>query len=89
VILDLPYPNPASDYFEVSVTIPDTNLPVKGRKGTELLLFDQAGKQIASQTLPQGTDKARFEMSKFAAGTYLVVLSIDGYNAGSRRVVKH
>ncbi len=88
IILGLPYPNPASDFFEVSFTIPNAQLPDKGQKGVELLLFDNIGKQIASQTLPRGTDKARFEMSKFAGGTYLVVLSIDGYNAGSRRIVK-
>jgi len=88
IILGLPYPNPASDFFEVSFTIHNAQLPDKGRKGVELLLFDNIGKQIASQTLPRGTDKARFEMSKFAGGTYLVVLSIDGYNAGSRRIVK-
>jgi len=87
-LLGLPYPNPTSSYFEVSVTLPDTNLPDKGRKGNDLLLFDQTGKQIASQTLPHGTDKVRFEMSKFATGNYLVVLSIDGYNAGSRKIVK-
>ncbi len=87
-ILGLPYPNPAKDYFEVNITTPDTQLPEKSRKGVELLLFDNIGKQIASQTLPRGTDKARFEMSKFASGTYLVVISIDGYNAGSRRIVK-
>ena len=87
-ILGLPYPNPAKDYFEVNITIPDTQLPEKSRKGVELLLFDNIGKQIASQMLPRGMDKARFEMSKFATGNYLVVLSIDGYNAGSRKIVK-
>lgn len=88
IILGLPYPNPATDYFEVNISIPDTQLPEKSRKGVELLLFDNIGKQIASQTLSQGTDKARFEMSKYASGTYFVVISIDGYNAGSRRIVK-
>lgn len=87
-IMGLPYPNPANDYFEVDLTLPDTQLPDKGRKGIELLLFDNNGKQIASQTIARGTSKARFELSEYAAGTYLVVLSIDGYNAGSRRIVK-
>jgi len=89
VILGLPFPNPVSDYFEVSFNIPETQLPDKGRKGVELLLFDQSGKQIATQSITSGTSIARFEMSLYAAGTYLVVFTIDGYNAGSRRVVKN
>ncbi|MDQ3050129.1 MAG: T9SS type A sorting domain-containing protein, partial [Bacteroidota bacterium] len=88
-LLGVPYPNPTSDYFEVSFTIPETQLPDKGRKGVEMLLFDETGKQIASQNIYNRTNIARFEMTGYAAGTYLLVLAIDGYNAGSRRVVKY
>ena len=87
--LGLPYPNPAHEYFEVSVNLPsNTQLPGMNRKGVELLLFNNIGKQIASQTVPRGRDKVRFDMSKFASGNYLVVISIDGYNGGSRKIVK-
>jgi hypothetical protein len=86
--MGMPFPNPAIDYFDIKLSIPDKNLPYKGVIGIELLLFDSTGKQIISQAITDTTTIIRFEMENVATGTYLVVLSIDGYNAGSRRIVK-
>ena len=51
-------------FSPVKHTITQTQLPNKGRKGVELLLFDQSGKQIASESLFTETSKARFEISQ-------------------------
>ncbi len=86
--LGIPFPNPANEYFEVNLSIPQKQLPYKGVKGVVLLLFDNAGRQVYLQNLTNSVDRVRVDISGLAIGTYTIVLSIDGYNAGSRRIVK-
>ncbi len=88
-LMSNPFPNPANNYFEVNITIPETQIPYIGNSEVELLLFDIEGKQLALKQITTNTKSIHFDISDLAAGTYYVVLSLNGYNAGGKVIVKN
>ncbi|MBK7390837.1 MAG: T9SS type A sorting domain-containing protein [Bacteroidetes bacterium] len=88
-LMSNPFPNPANNYFEVNITIPETQIPYNGNSEVELLLFDIEGKQLALKQITTNTKSIHFDISDLAAGTYYVVLSLNGYNAGGKVIVKN
>jgi len=81
------FPNPATDYCSVNTLIPPTEYMGYGEKGAYLLLFDLQGKQLQKIEVSEGLNHTRIDLSLYANGEYLVVLAVDGFNAGTKKVV--
>ena len=82
-----PYPNPASTQTTFNVLVPPTNNSGMGEKGAFLYVFDIRGAQVQKHILQTGLNTLTLNVSSLAAGEYLCVLALDGYNAGGRRFV--
>ena len=70
-------PNPAS----ASVT-----LTFDGREGGTVSITDMAGREVLTKTLQPGKTSHTIDISRLAAGTYMVVLSTPS-SKGSRRLI--
>lgn len=81
VHLGFPFPNPVADYCSIPVTL----APDIGQ--AQLLLFDLQGRQVACFPLQSGFQQLQLDLSPYPAGEYLLALSINGFNAGARRLV--
>jgi len=81
------FPNPASDYCIVNTLIPPTEYIGYGEKGAYLLLFDLQGKQLQKIEVSDGLNHTRIDFSHYANGEYLVVLAVDGFNAGTKKIL--
>jgi len=79
--LGFPFPNPVADYCSIPVTL----APDIGQ--AQLLLFDLQGRQVACFPLQSGFQQLQLDLSPYPAGEYLLALSINGFNAGARRLV--
>ena len=82
------FPNPTSNYFNITSIIPQISETGIGKKGDYLFLFDAIGRQVKEISLAQGINNTLVDVSYFCPGIYLCVLVIDGYNAGSVKIVK-
>jgi hypothetical protein len=58
-----------------------------GEKGAYLLLFDLRGKQLQKIEVSIGLNHTRIDMSSYANGEYIIVLAVDGFNAGSGKLM--
>ncbi|MBK5285051.1 MAG: T9SS type A sorting domain-containing protein [Bacteroidia bacterium] len=88
VLLSVPYPNPATTQTTFTILIPPTNSNgMTGEKGAQLLLFDMQGRQLQKHVLQTGLNTLTIDVSSLANGEYLCVLSLDGYNAGGKRLI--
>jgi len=75
------YPNPFNDQITLQYTITEAG-PVK------MFLFDQLGRSLATEnlgTVNQGIHRTTFSINNLAAGTYVLVLDING--SKQKRVV--
>ena len=79
--LSAPYPNPASTSTSITSIIPP-----QFESGL-LYLFDITGRQLRSYTLSRGINQTVIDVSKLTSGEYLCVLSAEGYNVGSCKLV--
>ena len=81
VQLSNPYPNPVSQSTTVTSIVPP-----QFESGL-LYLFDITGRQLCSYALTKGVNQTSINVSDLASGEYLVVMSVEGYNVGSRKLV--
>ncbi|HLG35147.1 MAG TPA: T9SS type A sorting domain-containing protein [Bacteroidia bacterium] len=87
-LLSFPYPNPASTQTTFTVLVPPTNSNgIAGEKGAAILLFDMRGAQLQKHALQTGLNTLTLDVSSLASGEYLCVLSLDGYNAGGKKII--
>lgn len=63
------YPNPASTMLYID--IPEEN----SNDNKELLIYDQIGRLIRKETIPAGMDQYSVDVSSFANGIYLIMIS--------------
>ncbi len=85
IFMDPPYPNPASHIAHVGVS-----QAVSGQVRIEV--FDLLGRRVArvlDGQFPAGRRSLTVDVSQFASGLYLVVLSADGRTAQEVLVVTH
>jgi len=88
VLLSAPYPNPATTQTTITILVPPTNsIGMIGEKGAQLLLFDMRGRQLQKHFLHTGLNTLTIDVSSLASGEYLYVLSLDGYNAGGKKMI--
>lgn len=81
--LGLPYPNPVESTTSIPVLVPP------GMNSAELLLFNSLGKQLQSRSLKAGMNHVQLDFTDYAKGEYLIALSLDGFNSGVRKIIKH
>jgi len=81
------FPNPVSDYCTVTSLVPPSRNIGYGEKGACLLLFDMQGKQLQNIDISTGLNHTRIDLESYSKGEYIVVLVLDGYNAGARKIV--
>ena len=79
VFVDI-YPNPATN---------ELNIKISGNKfddNLKAILMDMSGREIVNENLSEG--KAILNISGFAPGIYMVVLSRNGYRITTKTIVK-
>lgn len=81
-ILGEPYPNPAAQ----SVVLPTIIPP--GSENVYLMLFDAQGRQLQEIKTGIGMNQTRIDLSSCTGGVYYIALSIDGFNAGVKKIIK-
>ena len=86
VYMDLPYPNPATEFCNVNTMIPPGNYLNAGSEAY-LHLFDIRGKELAIIKVGIGLNLTRIDLSEYANGEYLIALSLDGFNAGTKKIL--
>ncbi len=85
-----PFPNPCNEQFSITTTIPESIVKKSfGKTGNELQLYDLQSKTIQYISLKSGTFTTSIVTSNLAEGTYLLVLVVNGYNVGSRKILVH
>lgn len=72
------YPNPANDFIAIQTQLTATDLKV--------VLIDELGKIIQTQTLYQGSTMCYFDVQTLYAGVYFVKIS-DGINTKTSKVI--
>lgn len=77
-----PYPNPTCENVTVSTIIPPTT------ESASLLLFDFLGRQLKQIKLSIGLNNSFVTLSGLPKGEYTIALSIDGFNAGTKKIIK-
>ena len=81
VSLGEPYPNPSGNNVYISsIILPDVN-------SASLLLFDIMGKQLQEIAIGTGSHLTEINLSGYANGEYVIALSVDGFNAGTKKIV--
>ncbi len=85
--LHLPFPNPASGFCTITSLVPPNSHAGFGEAGAYLLLFDMQGRQLQKLAVSPGLNHTTIDISKYASGTYLIVLAINGHRAGSQKLV--
>lgn len=81
-LLGNPFPNPASQSSTISTMIsPEISK-------AELLVFDLNGKQLQEIEIETGYNETSINLSAYSNGEYVIALSIDGFNGGTKKVVK-
>ena len=81
IFLGMPFPNPSSDRFEISYSLPSTN------SNAELVVFTPAGVDISRTRLNQQAGKISMETSKLVPGMYFVGLQAPGIQSPVRKLV--
>ncbi len=85
--LSNPYPNPTRDKCTITTLIPPTNENTQGEKGAFLILFDLQGRQLQKVEVDVGLNQTIIDLSTYVSGEYVVALSIDGFNAGTKKII--
>ena len=80
--LGSPFPNPANTTTTISTVIPPSN------QKCFLLLFDLQGRQLEQIKLEMGFNQTVLNLSQYPSGEYLIALSADGFNSGTKKIIK-
>lgn len=81
VLLGESYPNPSGNNVYISSIIPPDI------HNASLLLFDVMGKQLQEIKIEAGSNQTEIDLSEYASGEYIVALSVDGFNAGTKKII--
>ena len=82
-LLSSAFPNPTNNFTTISSIIPPNT------KNAFLILFDANGRQLEQVKTVEGFNQTIFDLSKYTTGEYVIALSIDGFNAGTKKIIKH
>lgn len=74
-------PNPANNTIRVEVIIP----PDVDRSC--LILYDIFGRLIKKEEITIGMNEASIDLSSYSAGEYILVLSVDSFNARTQKII--
>jgi hypothetical protein len=77
-----PFPNPADENVFISSIIPPAT------ESAYLLFFDTFGRQLKQIKLSAGLNNSLVTLSGLPKGEYTIALSIDGFNAGTKKIIK-
>lgn len=77
-----PFPNPAVENISISTIV----APVT--ENAYILLFDMKGRQLQQIKLSVGLNNSIISLAGLPGGEYLIALSIDGFNAGAKKIIK-
>jgi hypothetical protein len=89
VQLSAPFPNPCKEQSTVSTSIPESiSNTGRGKTGNELQLYDMQSKPIKYIPVKEGSAITTFTTAHLAAGTYLLVLVVNGYNVKALKIIK-
>jgi hypothetical protein len=77
-----PYPNPVGENVSISSIIPPAT------ESAYLLFFDTFGRQLKQIKLSAGLNNSLVTVSGLPKGEYTIALSIDGFNAGTKKIIK-
>jgi hypothetical protein len=83
-----PYPNPTNDKCVIATLVPPLDENGIIENGAFLNLYDMQSKLLKKIPLSIGLNQTIIDMSKYASGEYLCVLSLNGYNAGAKKIIK-
>jgi|GEM_PF-7080365 hypothetical protein len=86
--IDLPYPNPAKYSTQIKLFVPDlpSNMYTQEDK-SYLYIFNILGKQLEKVELQRGEQNLTLNVSAFPSGSYVLVMSVNGYNACTRKLM--
>ena len=82
ISLGVPYPNPTENTTTITSVIPPSI------QNSYLLLFDVHGRQLEQIKLLIGLNQTVLNLSQYPSGEYLIALSADGFNAGTKKIIK-
>ncbi len=85
--LSAPYPNPTSDKCTITSLIPPGENYFTN-SDNYLLVFDIQGRQLEKIKIGVGLNQTLLDISTYKSGEYLIALSIYGFNAGTKKIVK-
>ena len=86
--MDLPYPNPAKYSTQIKLFVPDLPSNVYTQEGKSYLyIFNILGKQLEKVELQRGEQNLTLNVSAFPTGSYVLVMSVNGYNACTRKLM--
>jgi len=66
-------------------TIPSNK--ITDESNSYLLVFNLQGKQIAQIPVPTGEQETNIDVSTYPIGNYIIVLSVNGYNAATQKLL--
>ena len=76
------FPNPTNKITTVSTIVSPTI------QSAFLLLFDVTGRQLKQIKIEIGFNQTAINFSEYPAGEYVIALSVDGFNAGTKKIIK-
>jgi hypothetical protein len=86
--LSIPMPNPSSYITTITAFVPDIPYSnITGKNDAYLYVFNMQGKQITSVPLTKGEQQVPLDVSNYSIGNYLLVMSINGYNAITQKMM--
>jgi len=85
--LSAPYPNPTSNKCTITTLIPPGDNYMSG-SDYYILVFDLLGRQLEKIKITYGLIQTILDFSMYENGEYVIALSINGFNAGTKKVIK-
>jgi len=80
-ILDVTmYPNPASDYVNISVP--------NGAQKASIVIFDQLGRQVLTETHDTASSNYRIQLESFAQGLYYVKIAVGSATVTKKLIIR-
>ena len=85
--LSAAYPNPTTDKCTITTLIPPSENYLSG-SDNYLLVFDLEGRQLEKIKIDSGLNHTLLNLSLNKSGEYVIALSVDGFNAGTKKIIK-
>lgn len=84
--MGMPFPNPATSEVTVTVLIP--YFETTGNQPTNLYIYNMQRRELYKTDLTTGINNVTVDVSSYAQGEYLFIVSLDGYAACSQKFLK-